>query len=103
MSDQYFFMFSSGSYSDYSVGGLYVCDHEVTEKEWDDFYKKYVDENGRLIAAYRDKWGPSYAEYSGTPEYLVWREYLKNSDPEGDFQKLHNMVEVPVTEMWRDC
>jgi hypothetical protein len=101
----YYFMFSSGSYSDYSVGGLYVCDHEVTEKEWGDFYNAWQAELNGLRELLYQKLGYSYHHVPGyrSDETFLAVEEFKKHDPETLFQVMHNMVEVPVTEMWRDC
>ena len=56
MNKQYFFMFSDGSYSDYSVNGLFACDHQVSEKEWRDFY----DEKSLMLSR---AWEDFHAEY----------------------------------------
>lgn len=104
MENQYFFMFSKGSYSDYYVGGLYVCDHEVTEKEWDDFYQAWRDEVRELRELLHQKLGYGYYHVNGYKKdetYLTVKEFEKHS-PETLFQVMHNMEEVPVTEMWRD-
>lgn len=96
---QFFFMFSQGSYSDYSVGGLCVCDHAVTEAEWDAHYKAYQEEHARRYAPIR---AIPWEERTGRPELEEFWQWERENQPEASFQKLHNMQEVGVTELWRD-
>jgi hypothetical protein len=98
---QHFFMFSSGSYSDYGVGGVYVCDHEVTEDEWKAHYGAFQDESARLSKVWFASEGYSRRNYEA-PENLSRMAYIKEYDPETMFQRMHNMVAVPVLELWRD-
>lgn len=107
MSDQYFFMFSSGEYSDYGVNGLYVCDHPVTKQEWHDFYKVYQEEVARLRGVVEEKFGERFywsenKDFYNSPEYKAYDNYQQGGC-EFAFQKQHNMQEVLVEEFWRDC
>jgi hypothetical protein len=98
---QHFFMFSAGSYSDYGVNGLYVCDHEVTKAEWTAHYKVFQAESERRYQEHR-KAHPlagTAASRAAALELAIWR---KENNPEESFQKLHNMQPVEVTELWRD-
>lgn len=88
MTKQYFYMFSNGSYSDYCVGGMYVCDHEVTEKEWEEHFQHYL-ENVASTA-------PGWHNYDARNK---WEE---ENRPEITFQKKHNMKPVEYEEFWRD-
>lgn len=99
MPKQYFYQFSEGSYSDYSVGGLYVCDHEVTEAEWDAHYKAYQEEVFRLSNMI-----PSdrMLRDINSEEYKVYRKFQEECAPEKTFAELHNMTAVECTELWRD-
>lgn len=97
----HFFQLSQGSYSDYSVGGLYVCDHEVKVEEWDAYYKGYQDV---LDAKRKELITVPYTEREAYS--MQCREWVKFHDslprPEESFIRLHKMVEVDCTEFWRD-
>lgn len=93
MAKQYFFQFSDGEYSDYRVGGLYACDHPVTEDEWIKHLELYKAENVRKRQLFSDELGR--VDFS---KLYAW-QHLNN--PETTFQALHNMVAVDCTEFWR--
>jgi hypothetical protein len=107
MMAQYFFMFSSGAYSDYGVHGLHVCDHPVSKQEWYDYYKVYQEEVARLRSVVEEKfgtrwyWSDDEMVYSSS-EYVAYDNYQREGC-EGAFQRLHNMKELQVEEFWRDC
>lgn len=125
----YYFQFSNGSYSDYSVNGFYICGHEVTAQEWEEHYKAYQDliqkhEEAAIIAFGKrvgcgheivkdynpdTQWIKVPVQFhndfyrSGDSEYTDHREW-RNAlpSPEKTFQELHGMDELEVTECWRD-
>lgn len=120
---QYFFMFSSGSYSDYSVGGLYVCSHKVPHEEWEAHYETYQRalkdvQDGAKIAygkrigcghtEHHDKYngcviiGQNAPAFWNSDEWRALCEWKHANDPETTFIALHNMLQVEVTECWRD-
>lgn len=121
MAKQHYFMFSDGSYSDYCVGGLYVCDHGVTEVEWEEYLKtyrelsteqrysamrqysarrgkndhwEYVGTDGKIHVSMRD--GISYQK---SEEAMLYRKWREANDPQESFIKVHNMVKVEYTEL----
>lgn len=96
---QYFYQFASGSYSGYSTGELCVCDHEVTEQEWDEFYKLHRDACRELADKVPRTPVGSFDRTS--TEYKIYLDKYDN-DPEKQFQVLHNMQVVEFTELWRD-
>ena len=98
---QYFYQFAQGSYSDYSTGGLYSCDHEVSEQEWDSCYKVFSEECFRLTQLCPLEPNNKYCRVYDSDEMMAYRAYREQT-PEAAFQKLHNMVEVPYVEFWRD-
>lgn len=105
MSDkqQYFFVFSSGEYSDYGIGNICVCDHEVKKEEWNAYYKVFQDESSRLRQiAYAHREKMTYAVFMDTPEYLAYQKFITENDPEKNFQKLHGMTVLDYEELWRD-
>lgn len=104
MTKQYYYQFANGEYSDYCVGGLYLCDHEVNEDEWKAHYKMYQGQSSRLFQAIpRDNSTNGYGGTIklGSYEYKAYRDY-RNNNPEKSFQELHGMVAVECTELWRD-
>jgi hypothetical protein len=122
MTKQHFFMFSQGSYSDYMVGGLYACDHEVSEAEWREHCEKYYIalENKRteVYKAFGERTGYGTSldyrgmvsspkdfnqcrEYNGSIEYHNLKKWEAENDPEKTFQEMHNMVPVEHNEMHR--
>lgn len=98
---QYFYQFSQGSYSDYGVGGLFSCDHEVTEEEWDNCYKVFSDECLRLTKLIPTDPSNSWRRIYDSDEMRAYTAYRAQC-PEEAFQKLHNMVAVPCVELWWD-
>lgn len=108
----YFYQFSKGSYSDYSVDGLYVCDHEVTEAEWDAHYAEYLNQAKRLadlIPTVEHKYFGGLGtevtrmiQDTSTEQYKAHREFLRNVSPEDSFIAKHNMKPVGCMELWRD-
>lgn len=111
---QHFFMFSSGPYWDYCVRGLYVSDHLITEKEWDVFVadkEKLVEKAKQAsIDAYGKRTGDLPHGPYGNPgrgwtsseEYSLWKEYQASQDAQELFVKMHGLVKVDVTELWRE-
>ena len=87
MTKKYFYMFSEGSYSDYCVGGMYVCDHEITEQEWKDHYNNYLENVAPTAPSWRS--------------YEARQEWEAENNPEITFQKKHNMKPVEYEEFWR--
>jgi predicted HD phosphohydrolase len=102
---QHFFMFSQGSYSDYGVRGMYLCDHDVDEKEWDQFYKDWRAELIKVRDTFNTEIGYDYSRTPNCQESFEWKAYqeFQAISPEELFQKLHGMVEVEYKELWRDC
>lgn len=96
MIQQFFFMFSSGEYSDYRAGSICVCDHAVTKEEWDTHYRKYQD----AVRARREKLGESLYD---EPHWTRHQRWEKRNDPETTFQKLHGMKRIEVAEFWRNA
>lgn len=100
----YFFQFSQGEYSDYSVGGLYVCDHEVTEDEWKEHYLIYQQiakehAKTRPVIRYPAK---VLAREEDSKKYWEWYQWFEDNSPEKSFVELHNMVEVDCVGLHRD-
>lgn len=98
---QYFYQFSQGSYSDYGVGGLFVCDHEIPESDWDNHYKIFSDECTRLAKLIPTEVGNSYRRIVDSSEMKTYKEF-RDKTPEEAFQSIHNMIAVECTEFWRD-
>lgn len=96
----YFFQFSEGSYSYYSVGGIYVCDHQVTEKEWVDHYQKYQDEVAELRKSIITV---DFRHPSNYGQSLKFEEERIKIAPEQSFIALHKMYPVDSEEFWRNC
>lgn len=105
MPDQFYFCFSEGSYSDYGINGLYVCDHNVTKEEWEAHYAAYLKELEKFPDApsYRERETPEYAAYYADGGGCQIRQaWIEANDPEKSFQAKHNMVRIEYTELWRD-
>lgn len=98
---QYFYQFSTGEYSDYRVGGLFVCDHEVTGAEWKLAYEVYQTECERLAVLVPKRQG-SWVWNNDSPEYCAYNKHREDNHPEKLFQRLHNMHAVECVELWRD-
>jgi hypothetical protein len=96
---QFFFVFSSGEYSDYRIGSLYVCDHEVTEAEWDEHYRAYRDESNLRSRTFNRL---SYQDPSRTALYQEWDKWTRENNPEVSFIKRHGMREIEYLEFQRD-
>lgn len=112
MTKQYYFMFSNGSYSDYSVGGLFMCDHEVSEKAWDKHYmlfqKTLANKCEELMEAFNERTGRTVLplrfdhDWWDSGEKATLDKWKAENDPETTFQVQHGMVALDVTEMWKD-
>jgi hypothetical protein len=111
MNNLHFFMFSSGEYSDYCVGGMYVCDHVVTTSEWEQFAEDKLAQRQKArsdsIVAYRNRNGETTDIYAGYPtgwfgskEYEGWLAYCEDNNSQDLFIKAHNMKRVEYTELW---
>lgn len=104
MSQQYFFMFSSGSYSEYGVCGIYICDHPVTEEEWKVHYQAYYDEGRKLYSAIPQLFWREHISYEErlqkSPEFKAYDDWCKANEPVKIFTALHRMTEVPYLELW---
>lgn len=93
---KFYFMFSSGEYSDYSVGAFCVCDHEVSGQQWHDHYRKYQD----TLQARRDRLGEAIYD---EPNWTRQQNWEKRNDPEKAFRKFHGMKLVNIQELRRDA
>lgn len=94
----YFFAISEGSYSDYGVNGMYICDHEITEKEWHEFCN--IERTKRNVihdSIVKASWNEERETY-----YKQWEEWYEISkgmqSMEEMFVELHNMIPVPYEE-----
>jgi hypothetical protein len=110
MDNLHFFMFSSGEYSDYCVGGMYVCDHVVTKDEWEQFVADKLAKRQKAredsMLKYRTRAGVNIFYY-GVPEgwyesdeYEEYHKYCDENCMRDLFIKAHNMCEVKYTELW---
>lgn len=88
---QHYFAFSMGSYSDYGVGGFFVCDHAVSYDDWKAHYE-----------AFQTKLSEKRAESMGNNDWPAFRKWESENEPEASFQKLHNMTQIEYQELWRD-
>lgn len=111
----HYFMFSNGEYSDYCVGGMYVCDHDVGEDEWKAFVadlselKKraklhwldmFVTRTG-VTPKHRDGgYFEGYDDWWGSEECEAYRVYVDENNAQELFIKKHNMKPVEYTELW---
>lgn len=96
---QFFFVFSNGSYSDYQVGSLYVSDHDITEAEWDAHYAAYQEEAARRYAPFQSMQRYQMRCAPGWAEYETWKN---ENVPEQTFIAKHGLRPVPYGEFWRD-
>ena len=106
----YFFLFSDGSYSDYSVGGLYKTDRRVTQKMWDKFLNKQVESRNKKMNEFKrkactrvgitDEDEINMINFYGSPEWREWDDWRRKQESDDTvFQKLHNMVEIEYEEL----
>lgn len=96
----HYFMFSEGSYSDYMVGGLYACDHEVTKEDW----KRHLEDCDALYEAKCvEIFGTDKRWWlNNTPERSkAWADWRMQNDPDASFVAKHNMTKIEYTELWR--
>lgn len=105
LSGLYFFQMSTGSYSDYSVGCVYACDHEVTDEMWAKHYGDYqqaIEDKREEVCVETTILGkmPSRTTLSQWAEVEQWRSVQPR--PEDTFVDLHNAVPVCTLEFWRD-
>lgn len=121
---QHFFMVSNGSYSDYCVGGLYVCDHAVSDEEWEQHkreiakFRREHEEKAMLALTERTGKEPvrqvTYIHGGGQNVRILppegWygsperEEFLSRTDilTQETFIEKHKMTQVEYTEMWDD-
>jgi hypothetical protein len=110
MDNLHFFMFSSGEYSDYGVGGMYVCDHVVTTSEWEQFAADKLAQRQKArnesVTKYKARTGEG-DDYHGVPvdwygsdEYEECCKYCDENCSQDLFIKAHNMRKVEYTELW---
>jgi hypothetical protein len=111
MDNLHFFMFSSGEYSDYCVGGMYVCDHIVNAEGWRQFAKDKQEQRQKVrndsILKYRARTGEGSTLYYGvhegwyaSEECEEFRKYCDENCPKDLFIKAHGMRKVEYTELW---
>ena len=96
----YHFMFSEGAYSDYMVGGLYACDHEVTEDEWDKHCQAYDKERKKKIV---EMFGSEHNYWYARDNDInrQFNNWCSQNNPEQTFIQWHNMTKIEYTELWR--
>ena len=106
---QYFFVMSSGSYSDYGVGGFFVADHPITEYEFHTFLneqEQFENEGLAEIGAtryYQGGYSGGYKENECWVAYEKGRAFLQSiGSREARFVRLHNLEPVEYTELWQD-
>jgi hypothetical protein len=99
----YYFMFSEGSYSDYMVGGMYSCDHEVTEDEWHSHLAAYETERtAKQVEIYGHDFNKPYSWQRHTREqHVEMSAWSEANDPDKTFVAKHNMTRVAYEEFWR--
>ena len=100
MSTQHLFMFSSGTYSDYGVDGVFVCDHAVTKEQWAAHYAAYQAECSERSLSHS---GKTWDEFYDCGDYKRLEVWKVENDPEKTFQALHGMVRLKILELWRDA
>jgi hypothetical protein len=97
-------MFSSGEYSDYCVGGMFMCDHIVTVDEWQQFAKDRREQiqkaRNSSLDKYRARTGLNTSEWYKSDEYKEYCKYAEENNAEDLFVKAHNMKRVEYTELW---
>ncbi len=101
MSGPFYFTFSSGEYSDYGIGDICICDHEVSKDEWHKHYQVFQDEKAKLqweLMGYAswDEW------YDGAGNYDALQLWEITNLPEKTFQQLHDMTVLNITNFHRD-
>ena len=100
--DLHFYTFASGSYSDYGVHGLAVCDHAITQEEWYEHLKEYRTafdiKHEELVTSCE---GGFYIPY-GNPAYQEFETWKKENDPDKTFAKKHGMIFVEYQECHKD-
>jgi hypothetical protein len=88
-----------------------VCDHEVTETEWDAHYANYQAEAKRLadlIPKLDDSYELNGVKYhhkvwdNTSPEYKQHRDFVRKVSPEKEFIAKHGMIHVGYEEFLRD-
>jgi hypothetical protein len=107
----YLYQFSWGEYSDYRVGGVFLCDHEVTLEEWGAHESVYSEEAGKRSREFNIKWQhATYDKRKADPdldkayraEWEALNQWRKDNDPEESFVKLHNMVPIQCIELRKE-
>lgn len=101
MSDRYYIVLTTGSYSDYGISGLYYSDHAVDQTEFDQLAHEYsleVDRKwkefsiGRLGKSVRD------FDEEDNKNYLKVIQWCEENNPEKLFVKKHNLIVVDYQE-----
>jgi hypothetical protein len=104
MDNMHFFMFSNGEYSDYSVRGMYVCDHIVDEEEWEQFAKDKSAQRQKAredsILKYCARTGDGVKGWYRSDEYKEYQKYCDENCVKDLFIKVHGMREIFYTELW---
>lgn len=97
---KHYIILTHGENEEYGIQGLYVCDHAVNPKEWEDAMLKFnkdVTEAGRKIY---EKHGGRIG-YGHIPaaheEHIKW---MDDNHPWPAFKEKHGLEKVEHTELW---
>lgn len=99
----YFYTFADGSYSDYRVNSLAICDHAVTQEEWythlQQYRKDFESNKEEIIQKYSIN---NYYIPYGTDAYKEFEAWRKENDPDKTFANKHGMIFVEYEELHKD-
>jgi hypothetical protein len=128
MTKQYYYLFSDGEYSDYSVGSLYVTEQKLADDVWDKFLEdqsnKREAEQSRLIIAHGERTGVghiiierssyfgvrktfiepiNYKDFRASEEGKAYQKFRSEMNDDKTFQEMYNMTLVDYTECHGGC
>lgn len=104
----YFFAMSVGEYSDYRLGGFFVCDHPVSEEQWHEFCRQESalrqQKRSEIVTAQRPHF--TMSEDDKRVFYKQYETYTKWVEDRGSYGMMfaakHLMVEIDHQELHLD-
>lgn len=101
--DLHFYTFASGSYSDYGVNALAVCDHAITQEEWYENLKEYRVLCEVKRKEIKEKYDVYYDYFPyGSDSRKEFDAWLEDNDSDKTFAKKHGMIFVEYQECHKD-
>lgn len=96
---KHLFMFTSGSYEDYGILGLYECDHEVTQEEYIAHFHDFKTRRQPLLDLAMSLDIDSDSTDGRAAMYALL-EFESEHDPVQTFVQIHGMKPVQFEELW---